>query len=171
MGITPRFSNQEMLRELQGGYRKIENGIIRILQRVGEIFVTDARDGMNISTSAFPKGDYQDRTKALRSSVGYFVLKDGEIISYNLQGSSTGTVAARAVLGTIPNKQGYQLVCVAGMYYASQLESKGYNVITSQGEIAIVNVERLLDKFRNKMNKLGAGVDFDMNDIVMNVTR
>ena len=84
MGITPRFSDQDTLRELQAGYRKIENGIIKILQRAGEIFVTEARDGLNISPAAFPKGDYKDQTSNLRSSIGYFILKDGSIVNYDL---------------------------------------------------------------------------------------
>ena len=88
MGIAPKFKQLEVQKELQKGYRTIENGIIRILQRAGEQFVTDARDGMNISPGAFPKGNYQNQTANLRSSVGYFILKDGVIIERGLQGTS-----------------------------------------------------------------------------------
>lgn len=171
MGIKPRFKQPEVLMELRKGYRTIENGIIQILQYAGEQFVKDAREGMNISPAAFPKGNYRDQTANLRSSVGYFILKDGAIVNQSLQGTSEGMTAARAVLGTIPQKEGYQLVGVAGMDYASHVESKGYNVITSQGDIAIVNIERLLNKFKERMNKKGANMDFDMNNLVMTTTR
>ncbi len=167
----PKFKNVEVLKELQKGYRTIENGIIRILQRAGEQFVIDARDGMKISPSAFPKGDYENQTANLRSSVGYFVLKDGIIIDNMIEGTAEGIAAGRALLGTIPNKTGYQLIGVAGMDYASHVESKGYNVITSQADVALVNINRLLNKFKDRMNKKGAHVDFDMDNLVLTTTR
>lgn len=171
MGIKPKFKQIEVLKELEGGYRKIENGIIRILQYAGEQFVKDARDGMKISPSAFPKGNYQDQTANLRSSVGYFVLKDGVIIDTNFQGTAEGITAGRAALDLVPQKEGYQLIGVAGMDYASHVESKGYNVITSQGDIALVNIERLLNKFKDRMNKKGANMDFDMDNLVLTAMR
>lgn len=171
MGINPRSTNSHaVLNELQRGYRTIENGIIKILQYAGEQFVKDARDGMNIS-GAFPKGDYTDRTVNLRSSTGYFILKDGVIINSDFQGTAEGITAARTLLAEIPNKSGYQLVGVAGMDYASYVESKGYNVITSQADIAIVNIERMLQKFKDRLNKKGANIDFDMDNLVLTSTR
>jgi hypothetical protein len=71
----------------------------------------------------------------------------------------------------VPQKEGYQLIGVAGMDYASHVESKGYNVITSQGDIALVNIERLLNKFKDRMNKKGANMDFDMDNLVLTAMR
>lgn len=171
MGIKPRITNSQTIpNELQRGYRTIEKGIIRILQYVGEQFVKEARDGLNIS-GAFPKGDYTDQTVNLRSSIGYFVLNDGVIVSSNLQGTADGIGAARQVLDQISEKSGYQLVGVAGMEYASYVESRGYNVITSQGDIAIVNIDRMLRKFKDRMKKKGLDVDFDLDNMVMTITR
>ena len=171
MGIVPRKTNsQSVLNELQRGYRTIENGIIRILQYAGEQFVKDAREGLKID-GAFPRGDYSDRTANLRSSIGYFILKDGVIINSSIEGTAEGITAGRAVLGTIPDKSGYQLVGVAGMEYASYVESRGFNVITSQSDIAIVNIERMLQKFKDKLNKTGANLDFDMNSLVLTSMR
>ena len=171
MGIKPKFKQIEVLKELEGGYRKIENGIIRILQYAGEQFVKDARDGMKISTKVFPKGDYKDRTVNLRSSIGYIILKDGVMVDNDFQGTAEGISAGRAALDLVPKKEGYQLVGVAGMDYASNVESKGYNVITSQGDIALVNIERLLNKFKERMNKKGANMDFDMDNLVLTAMR
>lgn len=171
MGIVPRHTNSmAVLKELNRGYRTIENGIIRILQYAGEQFVKDARDGVNIS-GAFPKGDYTNHTVNLRSSIGYFILKDGEIIDSTIEGTADGVAAGRSVLDTIPNKSGYQLVGVVGMDYASYVESRGFNVITSQADIAIVNIERMLQKFKDRLNKKGANVDFDMDNLVLTATR
>lgn len=171
MGITARYKQADVNRELQRGYQAIESGIIRILQRAGEQFVRDARMAMNIDASAFPKGDYLNHTNNLRSSIGYFLLKDGQVIQMNIEGTGDGRNAAMEVISSLPNKGGYQLVGVAGMYYASYVESKGYNVITSQADVAIVNIEKLLNKYRDRMNTKGADVDFNMNDLTLTVMR
>lgn len=170
MGIIPRNTNmQESLKELRRGYRTIENGIIKILQYAGEQFVKDARDGLNIA-GAFPKGDYTDRTVNLRSSIGYFVLNNGVLVDSFIDGTADGVAAGKELLKSIP-QSGYQLVGVAGMDYASYVESKGYNVITSQKDMAIVNIERLLQKFKDRLNKKGTSVDFDINDLVLTSMR
>lgn len=155
MGITPRFKKEEVLTQLRNGQQQIASGIIRLLQRAGETFVNDARSAMNISPSAFPKGDYQDQTANLRSSIGYFILKDGSVLHQNLQGTPEGNSAARTVLGTIKmsQKQGFQLIGVAGMDYASHVESRGYNVITSQGDVALVNIREMVVSLKDELNK------------------
>lgn len=170
MGIKPRNTNsQSALNEIKRGYRTIENGIIKILQYAGEQFVKDARDGLNI-TGAFPKGDYTDRTVNLRSSIGYFVLNNGVVVDSFIDGTAEGVAAARELLSSIP-KSDYQLIGVAGMDYASYVESKGYNVITSQKDVAVVNIERLLQKFKDRVNKKGNSVDFDINNLVLTSMR
>lgn len=171
MGITPRNTNsQSVLNELKRGHRTIENGIIKILQYAGEQFVKDARDGLNID-GAFPKGDYTDRTVNLRSSVGYFVLNNGIVISDAIEGTAKGMAAAKTLLNSIHNKGGYQLIGVAGMEYASYVESKGYNVISSQKDIAIVNIGRMLQKYKDRLNTKGVSVDFDTNELVLTSMR
>lgn len=171
MGITVRNTNsQAVLNETKRGLIKIENGIIKILQYAGEQFVKDAREGLNIS-GAFPKGDYTNRTANLRSSIGYFVLNNGVIVDSNLEGTAEGIAAARELLNSIPDKSGYQLIGVAGMDYASYVESRGYNVITSQKDVAIVNIERMLQKYKDRMNAKGNAVDFDIDSLVLTSTR
>lgn len=161
MGLTPRYNKQDVERLLAGGVMQIETGIVRILQYLGEQFVSEARQGLNIS-GAFGKGDYTDRTGNLRSSIGYFVLSQGAIIAQNLQGDSTGMAAARRALESVP-KGGYQLVGVAGMDYASYVESKGYNVITSQEDSVLVDLGKMLKEFQEKINKKGVGLGYDIS--------
>ena len=45
---------------------------------------------------------------------------------------------------------GYQLIGVAGMDYASYLESRGFNVITSQSVTALKSVEESVRAFAAK---------------------
>jgi len=166
MGITPRFNSKDTLKTLQKGYLTIERGILAVMQRTGEEFATDAKDNLKIDPS-FHQGDYKDQTGNLRSSIGYFVLKDGAIISQKFSGNQEGIIEAVSVLGEIPNKQGYQLVGVAGMVYASSVESKGYNVMSSQKEVALIDLNDRLRKFAERMNKKGVDVGFNLDDLAV----
>lgn len=161
MGIKPRFTVQDIKKALNKDLQNIENGILRIMKRAGDKFVTDARLKVNIS-GAFPKGKYRDRTANLRNSIGYFILIDNEVVLES-GGGSIGHMAARATLKKLPPKSGYRLVGVAGMEYASYLESKGYNVITSQQEVLFVNLSKWLREFSKQLSDEGFDMDFDSN--------
>ena len=161
MGLKPRFKKSDIERYLMAETAKIERGVVRIMERCGEEFVTDAKNALNISSSAFPKGNYKDQTANLRSSISYFILKDDEIVKYSLlDGTLEGMSAAYDTLGQIPPKDGFRLIGVAGMDYASSLESKGYNVISSQQMILIVNLGDRLKKFAKQLSKGGIDIDF-----------
>lgn len=170
MGLVARYKPEDIARELRRGFVTIENGMLKIFQFAGEKFVTDARLGLNISASAFPKGDYLNQTGNLRSSIAYFVYNNGILIQSEVDGNSEGVSAAISTAKSI-SKSGYQLIGVAGMDYASNLESKGYNVITSQRDICFVDIRRNLLKFKDELNNKGVKVGFDINDLVLTATR
>lgn len=152
MALKARYNEQDILRRLKEEAARIERDLIDIMGFVAEKFVKEARDGLNIS-GAFPKGDYTDRTKNLRSSIGYFILKDGSIIHQSLEGSSEGVAAAREALKQVYPRIGHiQLILVAGMDYASYVESRGFNVLTSQGDLIFTDLERLWKKYSKKLN-------------------
>jgi hypothetical protein len=158
MGLIPRFSAKDISAQLGIVETKIKEDSINMLRYVGETFVKGARENLNIGDS-FPQGDYTDRTGNLRSSIGYFVLDNGRVVFENLSGTPVGAAMAREAMYSA-DKSGLQLVGVAGMDYASYVESKGFNVITSQAGLAIVNLQSLLQKYRDAMNRKGAIVDF-----------
>lgn len=148
MGITPKFSSADVRRDIERQWAKIESQFYRIMAYVGEEFITKVRSGLNIDSGAFPKGDYTDRTANLRSSAGYAILKDGVVIQIDLQGTAEGESAAKALLSGIPKtSNGYQFIGMAGMEYASWLEAMGYNVISSQADVAIVDLSRMLKDY------------------------
>jgi hypothetical protein len=175
MGITPRFTPQDIARQSQQQLQMLENGILNILHQVGMQFMKEAREDLNIDTSAFPAirkplprrgkptqtrgpGEYLDDTANLRSSIGYFVLKNGIVMYGEVEGSGEGVSAAQSLLSQVPKVQiGYQLIGVAGMDYASYLESKGFNVITSQSVVALVNLENYL-----KRHSARSGIGFNI---------
>lgn len=109
---------------------RAEKKIYLLLQRAGEEFVKIARE----------KGNYNDITGNLRSSVGYVVVKDGKILSENFEKSkdgsdkSTGMEKAKKLttdLAKIYNR-GFVLIGVAGMNYAIYVEAmKNKDVISA----------------------------------------
>lgn len=157
MGIKGHFNIDDILKkELQA----IEDNVLGILQRVGEEFVTDARSALNINAGAFPKGDFTDQTANLRSSIGYFLLNNGEVVAESLSGTAEGVLAAKEPLLNHSGR-GYSIMGVAGMEYASYLESMGYNVISSQNLNLIVDLTNLLKKYTATLGKKGQSVSFD----------
>lgn len=77
------------------------------------------------------KGNYQDHTGNLRSSIGYVIVKDGDILTENYKQSTSGTdkqtgirEAKRLVSELIPlYKRGWVLIGVAAMPYAVYVEA------------------------------------------------
>ena len=122
MGLIPGFSQGSVNNRVDRFVLSIEQRIILTLAMVGESFVNDAR---NTQT-------YQDQTGNLRSSIGYIIAKNGEIIQENVQGTPEGQAQARKIVSEVlrENTKGFILIGVAGMEYAAAVESKGYDVIT-----------------------------------------
>jgi hypothetical protein len=163
MGLIPKFTNADIQRQIERSYNVIERAIVGLFDMVGEEFVTEAR---NMTKE---EGGFGDVTTSLRSSIGYFILKDGVIIKQDLTGNSAGIIAAKALLATLPKKDGYMLVGVAGMDYASAVESKGMNVITLQKDVALVSLDRKIDKLMNKLSQKDMVLRFGMEDLVKTV--
>jgi hypothetical protein len=161
MGIKPKFTKEDIRKDLNKFRQKVEDDLVQILHYVGMKFIKEARD-MTKS-----EGGFDDDTGNLRSSIGYFILKDGQIIEENLKTiagrkfklTEEGKIQARSTLQNVPSTDGYQIVGVAGMDYASKVESKGYNVITKQSLTALVNLDKLLKRYVSRMNAMGISFD------------
>lgn len=106
--------------------------------------------GEKVRNEALDNGSYTDRTKNLRSSVGYVVVVDGQVYKMsafgkpdgNNEGRNTGMSYARSLAGKFP--KGIVLIVVAGMKYASYVSAKGYNVLDSSELLAEQLVPKLL---------------------------
>ncbi len=122
MPLIPEFSQGDIDRRIDRFKVNIEQRIIWTLAMAGEKFVNDAR-----STQT-----YQDQTGNLRSSIGYIIARDGNIIQENIKGKAEGTAQARKIANEVlrENKKGFILIGFAGMEYAAAVEAKGYDVIT-----------------------------------------
>jgi hypothetical protein len=138
VGITCNFNasdfESELNRKKEELYRKILNAFIM----AGEDFVINARGQMQDHAM----GQYKDQTTNLRNSIQYFVFYNGELVK---AGDSEFSSANMALIRDQVKPTGFQLIGIAGMNYASYVESKGYNVISYQADICLVDLAGYLE--------------------------
>ena len=139
MGIKPNFNSKD-LRKLQD---QIEQNMfqqaIKAYQYIGEKLISHARE----------KVGFTDQTGNLRSSIGYILFVNGQVYNSNYLGSSEGQAEGKKLASDIKAgipKQPIVLVCTAGMNYAYQVETKGYNVLSATENYAESVVKSLLEK-------------------------
>lgn len=154
MALKARFKEQHILNRLKLEFQRVELDLIEIFQRVGEKAVTDARDAVNISGNwkqrvltpseikknfKTPKwGDYLTQSQNLRSSIGYFILKDESIIDQNLEGTADGVAAAIKALQEVPRIGKLQLILVAGLFL-SCIFSEVFYIRINKGRTSYCN--------------------------------
>ena len=120
--LTP---TAEIDRYITGRVEAIKKAIVYNLCAVGEQVLNAAR----LTNS------YKDQTGNLRSSIGYIVAVDGEIVQMSSfdtvkegrEGSRGGKEYAMQLVRDFPH--GIVLIVVAGMNYASYVSAKGYDVL------------------------------------------
>lgn len=137
--LTPNFSKNDIQNYLQKRMILIEAEILRQLKYLGEKCLADGR----IS------GSYKDRTGNLRNSIGYVVLKNGNIVHENFKGQGK-EVALKA---SRKYSMGYVLIVVAGMKYAAYVEARGYNVLSSAELLAESEMPKMLKRLQNTISK------------------
>jgi hypothetical protein len=149
--------------KLRQDAERIERAIISRMEYIGEQFITEAKSQPQPTVSRKKKGKsaaqgpkepfYEDQTGNLRSSVGYYILRDNEVVSSKVEGTGKAIEAAKLTVESVPERPGIRLVGVAGMDYALFVESKGYNVITTQSIVAIDNLDKQLKELSHKTGK------------------
>jgi len=112
---------------------RAENAILDRLCYIGSKCINEAREN----------GNYNNPTGNLRSSIGYAVVKDGQVIEQAVverTGNGTeGKAAAEAFMAKLVRDypKGICLIVVAGMNYASYVEEYyGRNVLSSSELLA-----------------------------------
>jgi hypothetical protein len=155
--LSFKLTNSDIKKMLQQRKERIEQAILLRLQRIGEEFVTNARDNAT----------FKDQTGNLRSSIGYVILKDGKQISANFQRfpkvkgakKAAGKSGVQAAKDAISNAKanfstGLVLIGVAGMDYAAAVESKGYDVITASSILAENSLKTAIKTIDSKAGTL-----------------
>lgn len=135
---TPiRVITDKLTAEGQAKLRVVAN----VLCNVGEQCIIEARNN----------GSYEDQTGNLRSSIGYAVLMNGQIIQSDCvdkikngdEGVSEGLAFLQKRIKSA-SKKGVCLIVTAGMNYAEYVEAKGYVVLSSAEQKAPILVKQLL---------------------------
>lgn len=129
-----------------GGYLTAEaqaklQVIANVFCYVGEKCIIEARNG----------GTYTDQSGNLRSSIGYAVLMNGQVIQSGcvdkIKNGDEGVTEDQKYLQSRikkANKKGVVLIVTAGMNYAEYVEAKGYVVLSSAKLKAPVLVKQIL---------------------------
>lgn len=129
--IEPNFTQSDIAKITQDYLKRVVKVTQNELMQVGLQFVRDAR-------LKAPPYSFNDDTGNLRSSIGFIILYDGQLVHSDFTQSPQGTDKATGVAtGTeyaeklgLDYSKGWAIITVAGMDYAGYVEALGYDVIT-----------------------------------------
>ena len=145
MGLIPGFSQANINRRIDKWVVSIEQRIIWTLAMVGEAFANAARE------KTPEEGSFNDQTGNLRSSIGYIVARDSNILTAKFEGKTAeGRAQGQKIADEVlrKNPKGFILIVVAGMEYAAAVESKGKDVITGSIPAAKALLKKKIKEYR-----------------------
>lgn len=144
MPIRQTTPQQEIDAYMAEQIKRIEYALVRTLQYVGERCLIAARKSKS----------YRDITGNLRSSVGYVISVDGNVVNSSdfdtvkngENGAKEGYEYACSLVSQFP--QGICLIVVAGKDYAQYVTAKGKDVLDSAELLAEQLVPKMLSKLK-----------------------
>jgi len=142
MPLTPMFTENDVHTYLEEQLLEQKKVLINTLIYVGKRCVNQAR---SLNT-------YMDQTGNLRSSIGFMILDDGNVVSSSsfptVKSGSEGKNTGREFIKSLATEsgEGLVLIVVAGMNYASYVEAMGLDVLTSAELLAEQIIPEMLRK-------------------------
>jgi len=133
MGIKSDFSNAEFDARQKEFEEALDERILASMSYAGEEFVKDSRTQVGDHELGF----YEDQTGNLRNSIAYYIYRFGELVKKDERGNTENNLK---LISPLVQSKNYQLIGIAGMNYASYVEAKGYNVISQQKDVCIINL-------------------------------
>ena len=146
------------------GLNGLRSDMLAKLERIVQAFLDDldyiGQRAVGYIRNRAAEDSWYDRTGNLRSSIGYVIVQDGNVIrkggfdrvdgperdKTNEDGSQVGLSFAEEVATEYP--KGYALIVVAGMEYASLVEKMDNKDVLASGEIFVrKEVKKLVDKY------------------------
>lgn len=136
---------------LRRGEERANMLIVRALSMLGEKCVIEAKDRPQ-------EKSWFDQSGNLRSSIGYVIVHNGNIIKYNgfiqvkqgTEGPLKGKKLAQEI--AMRNTTGYALVVVAGMNYAEYVEAmENKNVLASAELFAKKELPKMMVKLKSQI--------------------
>jgi hypothetical protein len=134
MGLTPKYTKSDVSRYISLVLLETQRRIVEVMKQDGKTFVDSAK------AMTAEQGSFKNHTFDLLSSIGYYIFAGNTLVDSYFSGNAAGKEAADEAVKSIPRINGYQLIGIAGMFYAIYVESKGYNVISTQTNMAFVNI-------------------------------
>lgn len=154
MGIRCNTPISEIQKYVRLSIERIDKVVIRNLQRLGEEAVIYTRNRTG-------EESWYDQTGNLRSSVGYVIAKDGDIVmtggfSKVLRGDegvSDGKEFAIEIAESHPGR--YVLIVVAGMNYASYVEEmENKDVLASASIFVQKKLPMMVKRIEEQISKI-----------------
>ena len=151
MRMTTKMS--EVNAYFKAGTERIQRLTIRALFYLGEQCVRVARDRT-------PELSWIDQTGNLRSSIGYIITHNGNIVQYSdfkqVKQGSEGTKAGKDLATEIAKQfsNEYVLVVVAGMNYAEYVEARDNKDVLATPELfAKAELPKMIEKLKKQIAK------------------
>lgn len=129
MRLDVIFDPNAVLKEYTILQEAQKNGLVGEMITYAKRFMEDAVG----QPEGHELGYYNNRTFQLRSSIGAYIFKDGELVWR--QGSPENI---SLIEDAIP--RGLTLVAMVGKDYASKVEAYGYNVISVYGDLLLLDL-------------------------------
>ena len=162
MGMKMTTKMADVTKLINRKLDELDDECISNFELVGEAAVAHVRSLPSLSRADFPNPKkipphqpyFIDLYGSLRSSVGYVIAKDGEIVKKGgfhvvkdgKDGAQDGEAYAESLASRYPH--GIVLILVAGMIYAARVQNEyGYDVLTSAELLA----DKLVKEFEEKM--------------------
>lgn len=154
-GFSAVFGKGEVHNTFAEYALRIHRAIETVMQFIGEECVRIARE----------QGTYNDITGNLRNSVGYVLVRNGDIICKNFEervaskvvdaANGKGILQGQALAEELAKRftKGYALIVVAGMHYAHYVESLNKDVLDSAERYAQQRVPKLMQMLKTQIYK------------------
>ena len=158
----PQGAEQAIAEEFAKGVQTFNEALVERLNKIGTDAVTRAR--RTVTENGIPAAGYDAykvRTANLVSSIGYALAYNGQVISTSdfqavlgedgtpgTEGSEKGKAYAKQLAMRYP--QGYALILVAGMHYASYVQELHNRDVLVSGQLLaeslLRNLQRMIDE-------------------------
>lgn len=154
-GFSAAFGKCEVHNTFAEYALRVHRAIETVMQFIGEECVKIARE----------QGTYNDITGNLRNSIGYVLVKNGDIICKNFEdrvaskvidaANGKGILQGQALAEELAQRftKGYALIVVAGMHYAHYVESLNKDVLDSAERYALQRVPQLMQMLKTQIYK------------------
>ena len=149
-------TEQAVAEEVRKTAENVRRVVLRNLQAAGEQAVNVARSVVTAGGYLGSGMPYTVQTGNLTSSVGYCITEDGRIVQMSSfgqvvngsEGAATGRKLAMQIAREFP--QGYALILVAGMHYASYVQELHHRDVLASAELVAT---RLVNELKTKLAK------------------